>query len=136
MMNGSCLCGAVTYTYDRERADQALNCHCRDCQKVTGAGKVTVVGFPQDAVQIDGDYKIFEKLGTDGSHVRRAFCPDCGSQLFTFVREFEGFMFVKAGTMDDASWVQPVANCWTPSGHDWCTPSDGIINFEANPPAE
>ena len=45
MASGGCLCGDVTYEYDQEKSTAALHCHCRDCQKVTGSGKATIVLF-------------------------------------------------------------------------------------------
>ncbi len=136
MITGSCLCGTIKYEADETQAGDALHCHCKDCQKVTGSGKATVVLFPQNAVTIEGAYKTYHKIGTDGSHVGRAFCPDCGSQLFTFVQEIEGSVFIKAGTMNEADWVAPIANCWTKSARSFSPVSDGGVNFDANPIAE
>ena len=83
----------------------ALHCHCRDCQLVTGSGKATVVMFPVDAVTIEGEYKIYASRGIAGSHVNRGFCPNCGSQMFTFVNELPSQIFIKAGGMEDTSWL-------------------------------
>ena len=79
MQKGHCLCGSVQYEFDETQVGMALHCHCKDCQRVTGSGKATVIMFPQDAVNIDGEYKTFASRGFDGSHVNRGFCPTCGS---------------------------------------------------------
>jgi hypothetical protein len=135
MITGSCLCGQLHYELDETQAGEALNCHCTDCRKVTGSGKATVVTIPLDAIELHGEYKTYEKLGTDGSHVGRGFCPDCGSQMLTFVKELDGFVFVKAGTMDDSEWVKPVANCWVPSSCSWSPADETLTGFAANPDA-
>ncbi|EED36610.1 glutathione-dependent formaldehyde-activating, GFA [Luminiphilus syltensis NOR5-1B] len=134
MITGSCLCGEVSYQLDETQAKSALHCHCRDCQKVTGSGKATVVFLPDDAISIEGSYSRYFKIGTDGSHVHRGFCPSCGSQLFTFVEEMPGAVFVKAGTMDDASWVNVEASCWSGSANPWSPLDTKIPHFEGNPP--
>ena len=105
MQKGHCLCGSVQYEFDETQAAMKLHCHCKDCQRVTGSGKATVIMFPQDAVNIEGEYKTFASRGFDGSHVNRGFCPTCGSQMFTFVDEIPGQMFIKAGGMEDTSWL-------------------------------
>ena len=100
MTEGGCLCGALRYTCDEGAAVTALHCHCKDCQRVTGSGKATVVMFPESAVSIRGDYKTFSSLA-HGWFTRKSrfFCGNCGSQLFTFVDEIPGHVFIKAGTM-------------------------------------
>ena len=134
MTEGGCLCGALRYTCDEGAAVTALHCHCKDCQRVTGSGKTTVVMFPDSAVSIRGDYKTFSSLGTDGSHVNRGFCGNCGSQLFTFVDEIPGHVFIKAGTMDSSAWLTVDLTCWASSAPDWLTPDSAIPAVPQNPP--
>src|SRR6056300_637762 len=100
MSHGSCLCGAIKFEFDENAVTTAFHCHCKDCQRVTGSGKATVAMFPETAVKIVGEIKTYSNLGTDGSHVKRGFCPNCGSQMFTFVEEIPDHVFIKAGTMD------------------------------------
>lgn len=135
MITGSCLCGQLYYQLDETQAGAAFHCHCRDCQKVTGSGKATVVHLPEAALALHGEHKIYEKNGTDGSTVRRGFCPHCGSQMLTFIAEIPGFVFVKAGTMDDSSWISMQANCWTASANSWSPVDTTIAGFAGNPPA-
>jgi hypothetical protein len=113
----------------------ALHCHCKDCQRVTGSGKATVIMFPQDAVKIEGEYKTYASRGFDGSHVNRGFCPTCGSQMFTFVDEIPGQMFIKAGGMEDTSWLSIDFTCWTSTARDWLPADDRMPGFEQNPAA-
>ena len=134
MVSGSCLCGQIGYQMDETEAANAFHCHCSDCQKITGSGKATVVEIPEAAIQISGEYSTYEKSGSDGSQVIRAFCPECGSQMFTFVREKRGFLFVKAGTLDSSDWIKPIASCWSSSASQWARPDKNIDSYEGNPP--
>ena len=134
MGKGSCLCGDISYRYEASQSATALHCHCRDCQKVTGSGKATIVMFPEDAVAIEGTFKQYSCLGSDGSHVNRGFCPRCGSQMFTHVDEIPGMLFIKAGTMEDSSWVQVALNCWESTASVW-SPADGSVPGVAKNPA-
>ena len=133
MITGSCLCGQVSYQMDESKSGSAFHCHCSDCKKVTGSGKATVVEVLEKDIEISGNFQTFEKLGSDGSHVKRAFCPICGSQLFTFVLENEGALFVKAGTMDYSDWVRPVATCWAASASPWSPADETTKTFAGNP---
>ncbi len=133
MAHGSCLCGDISYDYDEQAAGASVHCHCRDCQRVTGSGKATVVLFPESAVTISGDYKRFSNIGSDGSHVNRGFCPNCGSQMFTFVDEIPGNVFIKAGTMDDSTWLEVAMNCWESTANPWSPPNSALPGVERNP---
>ena len=133
MGKGSCLCGDISYRYEASQSATALHCHCRDCQKVTGSGKATIVMFPEDAVAIEGTFKQYSCLGSDGSHVNRGFCPRCGSQMFTHVDEIPGMLFIKAGTMEDSSWVQVALNCWESTASVWSPADDSVPGVARNP---
>ena len=133
MQRGRCLCGRVHYVFDETNMGGALHCHCRDCQLVTGSGKATVVMFPVDAVTIEGEYKIYASRGIAGSHVNRGFCPNCGSQMFTFVDELPGQVFIKAGGMEDTSWLSVDTTCWTSTARDWLPADTRTACFEINP---
>lgn len=136
MTTGGCLCGVIRYEVDQTRAGLGLHCHCKDCQRVTGSGKATVVMFANEDIKIDGKVKIYASRGTDGSHVNRGFCPTCGSQLFTFVDEIPNQTFVKAGTLDNSEWVTVGMTCWTDSASTWSRPELETMNFSGNPSLE
>ena len=36
---GGCLCGKIKYEFNRKDVISAGHCHCKDCQKINGAGK-------------------------------------------------------------------------------------------------
>jgi hypothetical protein len=56
----------VQYEFDETQVGFGLHCHCKDCQRVTGSGKATVILFPLDAVNIEGEYKTYASLGLRG----------------------------------------------------------------------
>ncbi|MEL0162989.1 MAG: GFA family protein, partial [Halieaceae bacterium] len=84
-------------------------------------------------VTIEGEYKTFGSLGSEGSHVNRGFCPNCGSQMFTFVDEIPGQLFIKAGGMEDTSWLSVETTCWTSTARDWLPADTNTAGFEKNP---
>jgi hypothetical protein len=41
--------------------------------------------------------------------------------------------FVKAGSLDDASWLQPAAEVWTDSAQPWVPPFENTMRIERGP---
>lgn len=133
MITGSCLCGQLSYTCDESAAQGGYHCHCTDCRKATGSGKASIVNFPKSAVVLSGEVKIHEVVGTNGSHIQRGFCPNCGGQLLTYVAEMPDIVFIKAGTMDQSDWVQFSANLWCSTAPAWSPADDRLPSFDQNP---
>jgi hypothetical protein len=119
-LDGSCLCGNVTYTCDADPIASA-NCHCRDCQRSSGAAFSTVVMVPADSFQISGEtLSIFQTVGDDhGKTAHRHFCSNCGSQLITRSEGYPDVVFIKAGTLNDSSLVAPAIDVWSQSKQPW-----------------
>ena len=40
IQSGRCQCGEITYSLDKEKVISAHHCHCKDCQRRTGAARV------------------------------------------------------------------------------------------------
>ena len=130
---GGCLCGLVRYSFDRDSVISAGHCHCTDCQKATGSGKATIVLVPSDNLEMSGEYKIYSVIGSDGSHVSRGFCPACGSPIISFVKEQPEIKFIKAGSLDESSWVKVQASYWQISAQYWDPVRSDVPGFEKNP---
>lgn len=130
---GGCLCGSFSYEFPRAAVVSAFHCHCKDCQKSTGSGKATIIMLPAELVKTNGALKTFSVTGTEGAHVVRGFCPTCGSQLMSHVEEMPQLRLIKAGTLDDSSWLTVNTSCWVESAEPW-SPADGQgEKFDQNP---
>jgi hypothetical protein len=118
-LDGSCLCGKVTYSCAAEPVATAV-CHCTDCQKQTGTTFSIIVGVPRDALQIEGDLASYTTVGDDtGKEVSRRFCRECGSPVMSVGEAWPEVAFIKAGTLDDTSWLEPQLHVWTDSAQPW-----------------
>jgi hypothetical protein len=91
--------------FDSSKVISAHHCHCKDCQKSTGSGKATIVMIPEEDLTLSGNLKFYTVTGTAGSHISRGFCEECGSPVISFVEENAGIKFIKAGTLNDSSWL-------------------------------
>ncbi|WP_436210595.1 GFA family protein [Bradyrhizobium sp. LjRoot220] len=93
MLAGRCLCGACTYTIEGDPVVVA-HCHCRDCQRFSGAGHTSGAMFAESGVSIAGNPARFILTSEAGNTVTRLFCGECGSPLFGSNSGMPGFMTV------------------------------------------
>lgn len=133
-ITGSCMCGQVRYSSSAEPALTAF-CHCRNCQKAGGGGYSVNVAVPTSSLDVQGMPKSYSAVGTSGMQVTRRFCPQCGSALFTEAGVFAGMTFVKGGSLDDPSWIQPTLHIWCDSIQPWDPLPEGATRIGKNPSA-
>ena len=132
---GGCLCGQFSYSFDRSAVVSGIHCHCRDCQKSTGSGKTTIAFVPKQALSTEGELKYFTVTGTDGAVVERGFCDKCGSPVFSHIvgiDEMKEMTFIKAGSLEDASWLKIDVNIWESSAHPWSPVDSNLPSFKQN----
>jgi hypothetical protein len=133
-ITGRCLCGGVTYSADADPLVQGV-CHCTDCQRQTGNPFSVIVGVPSGAFTCSGDsLASFTTTGEDhGGETQRNFCSACGSPLFSVSPAMPDLVFLKAGSLDDASWIEPGAEVWTRSAQPWTPRFEGAARLERGP---
>ena len=51
IQKGGCLCGNVSYEFNKPSSMTTHHCHCKDCQKSTGSGKATILLIPKEALR-------------------------------------------------------------------------------------
>jgi hypothetical protein len=130
---GRCQCEKIAYTFEHSKLISAHHCHCKDCQRATGSGKATIMIVPKKHLRLEGELKYFEVKGSSGSHIRRGFCEHCGSGILSYAKEVPHILYIKAGTLDDSSWLKIDSNFFTDSSHDWNKPSEAPKSFKRNP---
>lgn len=103
---GACLCGASSYKAHGEPL-ASLICHCRDCQRASGAAGLPVLVMPRVAFGADGPIRSFTSTGGSGSPTVRNFCSICGSLLFGLPEHAPEIVTLYAGTLDEPSHFKP-----------------------------
>jgi hypothetical protein len=119
-LDGRCLCGAVTYSSDADPAFAAI-CHCKNCQTAQ--------------LEVTGDtLSSFATVGEDsGRETERQFCSACGSPILSLSAAMPDVAIVKAGTLDDTSWIEPQLEVWGSSAQPWVEPVEGRPRMERGP---
>lgn len=132
MRTGHCLCGAISYRYDVE-PELTVLCHCDDCQRHTGSAFSENILVAHDSVEITGIPKVYNTVGTENGQLRdRMFCGDCGTPIFTVMREHPEIVIVKAGTLDDRTDIKPTAEVWGRRAQEWFGPDPNRVRFEGD----
>ena len=131
--SGGCLCGAIKYEFDKSNLISAHHCHCIDCQKSTGSGKSTILMLPAQAILMDGELKFYTSTTSSGRNMSRGFCEECGSPVLSFIKEMQEVNFLKAGSLDDSSWLKIDSNFYSSSAHSWSPIDEDILSFTHNP---
>jgi len=115
---GGCACGNVRYRL----ASGPLFvhcCHCLNCQRQTGSAFVTNLLIEADRVELlSGDPVAVDVPRDDGSSQRIFRCPTCQVAVYSEYGRPE-VLFVRAGTLDDPSRVEPDVHIYTRSKVGW-----------------
>jgi hypothetical protein len=118
-ISGGCLCGAMRYECSAQPLGTAI-CHCTHCQKVSGSAFSVNVVVPAPSLTWQGQsLASYADKGESGKPVSRKFCRNCGSSLAIETEALPGAIIIKAGTLDDKSWLKPNYHLWTNSAQPW-----------------
>ena len=100
-MTGRCYCGALRYEIIGEPVFNA-QCHCRECQFISGGGPTVVMGVPIAGFRYThGTPSAFSREDLD-TPVVREFCGKCGTHILARPPGM-GMDIIKVGTLDDSS---------------------------------
>ena len=134
-MTGGCLCGAIRYRVT-QHPDKIIMCHCTDCQKASGAGASANTVVPTDSFEITkGTPKVFSKVVDSGNTLMRAFCPDCGSPIYSRRANAPQMTVLKVGSLDAPVDLKVVMNIWTRSARPWMHIDPALDQYPQNRPA-
>jgi hypothetical protein len=115
--DGGCQCGRVRYRLEGEPLGLAV-CHCRECQRQSASAFGMSLAVRSDSFRLlSGELKTFSVACDSGRTKRCAFCPECGSRIHHATND--AFLSIKAGTLDDTSWLAPREHYWTKRKQPW-----------------
>jgi hypothetical protein len=101
-------------------------CHCRACQRRTGALAGSGAIFEKGQVTLEGDRKVFERDAQAGRKVRFHFCPHCGTTLYWEADLRPDWCVVAVGAFADPEFPPPSLSIYEESKHRWTQLPEGI----------
>ena len=125
---GGCACGDVRYQFTCEPLS-CYACHCTECQTRSGAAFTLTVVIPLAEIRVNQG-----KPGTfQNEIVDFVNCKRCGGRLWAIWKQMPDVALVAAGTLDDTSWVRPVAHAWMGSAQSWIGVNEDAATFDGQP---
>ncbi len=116
---GGCLCGAVRFEVETPFLRMA-ECHCAECQKVSGGAPSYLVGAATDRFRIvKGAPRAYTIPGSSGAPVSRYFCETCGAPTHSTPEAFAGTVYIKVGAFDEDPGYRSEAAIWCASAPAW-----------------
>ena len=133
-LTGGCLCGAIRYTVSVPITELRA-CHCRDCQKASGAGGSVNAVIPRSALDItQGNPKRYAVTADSGRTLYRYFCGDCGSPIYGQRAASPETAVLRIGTLDNPPGDMKItANIWTRSARPWAYIDPASVQHPGQP---
>jgi hypothetical protein len=83
---GSCHCGAVTFTVDAPTPESAISCNCSHCSR-----KGLLLGFfPADSFTLNSGEEALGTYTFNTGKIEHRFCETCGTQPFAYGKNPDG----------------------------------------------
>jgi hypothetical protein len=131
-LEGGCYCKAIRYMAEGEAMMKA-QCHCRECQYITGGSPNVFVAMPVDGfTYTKGEPRRFTRTDLPRA-VTREFCAECGTHLATRAPGFPA-VIVKVGSLDEPGlYGSPSMAIFTVDKQSFHEIADGMPSFERMP---
>ncbi len=129
-IDGKCHCGNITFVAEID-PDGITICHCTDCQMMTGSAFRVVVRAAKDKFELRGGKpKQYVKTAESGTKRVQAFCPECGTPIYS-TNEGEPKLYgLRIGTIRQRAELRPAKQIWCRSALGW------VMDLRAVPRSE
>jgi len=133
-ISGGCLCGAVRYRATAAPL-AAVKCYCADCRRTSGTGHSAHVVMPASTVEMTGAVSTYANAADSGSEITRAFCPTCGTIVYSLNSSMPGTTHLRGSTLDDVNEFSPQFSVYACRAPSWDPVSADLPAFDKMPPA-
>src|ERR1700693_5586071 len=126
-LEGGCTCGEVRY----RMASGPLFvhcCHCRWCQRETGASFALNAMIESDrVVLLEGEPEVVNTPSNSGKGQRIVRCPKCRVAVWShYAGAGDAVRFVRVGTLDEPDHLPPDIHIFTSSRQPWVVLPPGM----------
>lgn len=118
--DGGCACRYVRYRMSSGPLFVHC-CHCRWCQRETGASFALNAMIEADRVELlEGETGVIDTPSNSGKGQRIARCPRCQVAVWSnYAGAGDALRFVRVGTLDDPDRFPPDIHIFTESKQPW-----------------
>jgi hypothetical protein len=127
IFEGGCTCRHVRYRMT-SRPMFVHCCHCRWCQRETGAAFALNAMIEADRVELSsGEVELVDTPSASGKGQRIWRCPNCRVALWSnYAGAGDGVRFMRVGTLDEPDRLPPDIHIFTMSKQPWVILPDGV----------
>ena len=132
---GGCPCAAIRFAVSA-MPFLIFACHCKECQRWSGGAFSLSMPVKRVCFSLTrGEPKPWLHTGASGFESAYWFCGKCGGRIFAQRGDRPDIVTLRAGTLDDTSWVRPIAHINLRSAQAWERVPNNAECFEAMPAA-
>jgi hypothetical protein len=132
-LSGGCLCEAVRFQITAMPL-LVYACHCTECQRWSGSAFSLSMPVKTGSFSLTrGQTQHFHRTGASGVESTHRFCGNCGGRVYGQRSSRPEIISVRAGTLDDTSWLRPIAHVYMRSAQAWERIPNNAECFEIMP---
>jgi hypothetical protein len=129
-IDGRCHCGRIAYQAEVDPATVGI-CHCSDCQTLTGSAfRANIPAPAEHFVLLAGEPRIYLKTADSGVQRAHAFCPDCGTPIYSAAIENPPSYSLRIGTIRQRAQLTPRRQAWCRSALPWVMELDQVAKLD------
>jgi hypothetical protein len=130
---GGCPCEGLRYEV-RTMPLLVYACHCRECQRRSGGSfSLSMPIMEESLIVTRGWPKFWRHSGASGGLNTYWFCGECGGSVYEQRHTRPHVIALCAGTLDDTSWLRPIAHIHLGSAQAWERIPNSAECFEVMP---
>jgi hypothetical protein len=132
-LTGGCTCQAVRFQVNAMPL-LVYACHCTECQRWSGSAFSLSMPVAASCFRLTrGTPKPYRRTGASGVESTYWFCGNCGGRAYGQTDNRPEIAVVRAGTLDDTSWLRPTAHVYLRSAQAWERIPNNAECFEVTP---
>lgn len=132
---GQCRCGHVNIQVETDGVPPLYACHCLNCQRWSGSAFGLHMLCAAQSVRAQGELQTWVHEH-QGHRSTQYGCGQCFTRLFNETSAAPGMRVVRAGVLDGAGELAPVAHIWVRRKQPWVVLPEGVAQWPESPTAE
>ena len=129
-VEGACHCGDISFEAEIDPEGVRI-CHCTDCQTLSGSAyRVTVQVRAEQFHLRTGEPTSYLKLAESGNKRVHAFCPRCGTPIYSAAPNDTTTYGIRVGTLKQRASLTPKMQIWYRSALPWSADLRAIVHAE------
>ena len=132
-IDGRCHCGFIRFEATVDPGRVAL-CHCTDCQTFSSSAfRVGVPARKEEFRLLGGEPRLYVKVADSGARRAQAFCPDCGTPIYTAAEKDPQLVTIRLGTIRQRRELAPKLQIWCASALPWLEELGSVQKLSGQP---